>query len=78
MRVWKRIATVSMAALLALSALSGCGSNNEVEKESYKIGVVLKSLANPFYVTMADAIEEKGQKLGVEIVLQAPEKETDT
>ena len=39
--------------------------------------MVLKSLANPFYVTMADAIEAKGEELGVEIVLQAPEKETD-
>lgn len=42
-----------------------------------KVGVVLKSLANPFYVTMQEAIEAKGKELGTEIMLQAPEKETD-
>lgn len=82
MKLWKRIAAMVLASLLALGTLVGCGGktgDNSAASEGgkYKIGVVLKSLANPFYVTMADAIEAKGEELGVEIVLQAPEKETD-
>lgn len=82
MNIWKKIAAGSMAAILAVGTLTGCGAGGDKSSAggdggSYKIGVVLKSLANPFYVTMADAVEEKGKELGVEIVLQAPEKETD-
>lgn len=86
MRMFQRVAAVSLSAIMTLGMLTGCGGNSNSgsaqgggsDSGSYKVGVVLKSLANPFYVTMQEAIEEKGKELGVEIVLQAPEKETDT
>lgn len=86
MRMFQRVAAVSLSAIMTLGMLTGCGGNSSSgsaqgggsDSGSYKMGVVLKSLANPFYVTMQEAIEEKGKELGVEIVLQAPEKETDT
>lgn len=83
MKMFQRVAAVSLSAVMTLGMLGGCGSNQEsagsgADSEGYKMGVVLKSLANPFYVTMQEAIEEKGKELGVEIILQAPEKETDT
>lgn len=66
MKLWKRIAAMVLASLLALGTLAGCGGDTEnsstAEGGKYKIGVVLKSLANPFYVTMADAIEAKGER----------------
>ena len=85
MKFAKKILAIALVAGLALGTLAGCansggsgdGSAAADGNGSYKIGVVLKSLANPFYVTMAEAIEAKGEELGVEIVLQAPEKETD-
>ena len=43
-----------------------------------KVGVVLKTLSNPFYVTMQEAMEAKADEMGLEMVLQAPEAETDT
>ncbi len=79
-----------MAIALTGTMFAGCGADagNETTSASStasaeasggeKIGVVLKSLANPFYVTMQEAIEAKGDELGVEIILQAPEQETDT
>lgn len=86
-RFWKAAAIV-LAAVMSLGMLAGCGGNSaqdsggegsaDAGKDGYKVGVVLKSLANPFYVTMQEAIESKGPELGMEIILQAPEKETDT
>ena len=80
-RLWKTLAAILVVAM-CLSMLTGCGGGGDKDNgaagDSYKIGVVLKSLANPFYVTMQEAIEAKGKEVGVQIMLQAPEKETDT
>lgn len=45
--------------------------------KTLKIGLVMKSLANPFFITMADAAKEKAKELGVELISLAPDKETD-
>lgn len=81
MKMFRRAVAISLSAMMMVGTLTGCGGSDKggaADDGSRKIGVVLKSLANPFYVTMQDAIEDKGKELGVQIVLQAPEKETDT
>ena len=83
MKKFRKALALSLSAMMMFGTLTGCGGGNGAKSSaaddgSRKIGVILKSLANPFYVTMQEAIEDKGKELGVQIVLQAPEKETDT
>lgn len=68
-----------LAAAMLLAALAGCGGagTGDTGADAPKVGVVLKSLSNPFYVTMEEAIDAKAQEIGVQVITQAPEKETD-
>lgn len=82
-----RMAAVLLAAGIMTTAISGCGGGSQPAAEgsaagsdggNMKVGVVLKTLSNPFYVTMQEAMEAKADEMGMEMVLQAPEAETDT
>lgn len=84
-----RFAAAALAAGIAITSLAGCGgssgdsaagsaSSAGGDSDSIKVGVVLKTLSNPFYVTMQEAMEAKADELGMEMVLQAPETETET
>lgn len=81
-----RMAAVLLAAGIMTTAISGCGGSESAPAGSaagadgggMKVGVVLKTLSNPFYVTMQEAMEAKADEMGLEMVLQAPEAETDT
>ena len=63
--------------VLIIGTLAACGNGGGAGDDELRIGVVLKSLANPFYVTMAEAIEERAEELGVEVLIQATESEAD-
>lgn len=76
-----------LAAGLMTSALAGCGGSTASTTAEgsatgsdgdLKVGVVLKTLSNPFYVTMQEEMESKASELGMNLVIQAPETETDT
>lgn len=41
------------------------------------MALVLKTLNNPFFVDMVKGAEEAAQKLGVQLIVQAPEREID-
>lgn len=84
----KRIGTMLLAGAMCLGMLAGCGNGQPGDAAgdapgggaadgAVTVGVVLKSLANPFYVTMEEAVKAKAAELGVEIIIQAPERETD-
>lgn len=45
--------------------------------KTYKIALVLKTLTNPFFIIIQDAAKQKANDLGVELLVQAPEQETD-
>jgi len=47
------------------------------EGADIKIGLVMKSLANPFFIYMDDAAQEKAKELGIELISLSPDKETE-
>jgi ribose transport system substrate-binding protein len=84
-----RVAAAAVAAGIAISCLAGCGgtsgsstdgsaASSSGSGDQLKVGVVLKTLSNPFYVTMQEAMETKADELGMNMVLQAPDTETET
>lgn len=93
----KKMAALMLAAVLALSLLSGCGGNSgdaqgnsgsgtsgtertdgtESGGEDIRLGVIFKTLSNPFYITMQEGVEAAAGKYGYQITVQAPELESD-
>ncbi|HSR50318.1 MAG TPA: sugar ABC transporter substrate-binding protein [Acidobacteriota bacterium] len=68
---------IAAAAILAL-ALAGTACNRpEPEEQGTRIALVLKTLNNPFFIDMQAGAEEAARRLGVELVVQAAERELD-
>lgn len=44
----------------------------------YKVALVMKTLSNPFFVDMEAGAKQAAEELGVELIVQAAERETDT
>lgn len=61
----KKIMSFLVIFVLTAALLTGCGST----KKSTKIGMVLSTLNNPFFVTMKDGAEAKAKELGYEITV---------
>jgi len=78
----KIVVALILLCLMALGA--GCGSGGSGDADSaqdtdkaFKIGFVPKSLSNPYFITMNEGIEAEAEAQNIELVVQAPEKETD-
>lgn len=70
----KRVKLLSMAlsTVLIMGTLVGCATEKTTEKTAEggkKIGMVLSTLNNPFFVSMKEGAEEKAKELGYEIVV---------
>jgi len=66
------------ALLLGIAALVGfqqCGRTDHSGKPT--IAVVMKTLNNPFFIDMQEGAQAAAKSLGVELVVQAPEREVD-
>jgi ribose transport system substrate-binding protein len=66
------------ALLLVIVALIGfqqCGRTDHSGKPT--IAVVMKTLNNPFFIDMQEGAQAAAKSLGVELVVQAPEREVD-
>jgi D-allose transport system substrate-binding protein len=80
------------ASALLIGALSvgaiGCSSqssssnsnsgNSSSGSEKPRYAMILKTLSNPFWVSMKDGIEKEAKKLGVEVDIQTASSESDT
>lgn len=55
--------------------LAGC--QRDLELDGPAVALVLKTLNNPYYADMQKGAEEAAQKLGLPIIVQAPEREVD-
>ena len=74
-----------LALTLPLGILSGCGGTSENASSGssaggdsgVRLGVIMKTLSNPFYITMQEGIEEVAKQYGYDTVVQAPELESD-
>jgi ribose transport system substrate-binding protein len=68
----------SLILLLAMAvALAGCGRGNEGEKKGTTIGFALTTLNNPFFIDMKKGAEATAQRLGINLVIQASERDID-
>jgi ribose transport system substrate-binding protein len=64
----KKITTMLMVLALSLGVLTGC-SSKETSKETKKIGLVVSTLNNPFFVDLKEGAEAKAKELGYELVV---------
>ena len=65
------------AALLAAMWLAGLAACNRGDGDTRTVALVLKTLNNPFFVEMEAGAREAADSLGIELVVQAPEREID-
>lgn len=74
MNTRKKVALVAVAAMTA--TMSTAGVAGAQEDGEVKIGAVLKTLANPYWVAMKDGIEARAAELGVDVTVQAATDES--
>ena len=67
-----RVFVVVFAALLGLQQ---CGRSDRADKPI--IALVLKTLNNPFFMDMQEGAQAAAARLGVDLIVQAPEREVD-
>jgi len=79
MKNFKKLLALSLIVLFAFGILTGCGGNtansgggsdtpSQTEAKG-KIGLVISTLNNPFFVTLKEGAEEKAAQLGYELVV---------
>ena len=74
MKTRNKVALVAVAAMTA--TMSTAGIVGAQEEGEVKIAAVLKTLANPYWVAMADGIEARAAELGVAVEVQAATDES--
>lgn len=63
----KKLATIMMSLILCTSLLVGCSKKNS--NATKKIGLIVSTLNNPFFVDLKYGIESKAKKLGYDVVV---------
>ncbi|NGT31042.1 ribose ABC transporter substrate-binding protein RbsB [Clostridium perfringens] len=64
MHINKKIISVGLMLMMLMTSFIGCGRDNKP-----KIGMVLSTLNNPFFVNMKDGAEKEAEKLGYDLVV---------
>ncbi|MDM0828697.1 ribose ABC transporter substrate-binding protein RbsB [Clostridium perfringens] len=64
MYINKKIFSVGLMLMMLMTSFIGCGRDNKP-----KIGMVLSTLNNPFFVNMKDGAEKEAEKLGYDLVV---------
>ena len=64
MHINKKIFSVGLMLMVLMTSFIGCGRDNKP-----KIGMVLSTLNNPFFVNMKDGAEKAAEKLGYDLVV---------
>ena len=73
MRNW----TWAVGAAAAAAALAGCGPRAAPRAEAPRVALVLKTLNSPFFIDMEKGAQEAARRLGVDLTVQAAEREVD-
>ncbi len=61
---------ITLITVLLMVVLTGCGEKKAAETKSQgKVGLVVSTLNNPFFVTLKDGAEEKAKEMGMEIII---------
>ncbi|WBW99028.1 ribose ABC transporter substrate-binding protein RbsB [Oceanirhabdus sp. W0125-5] len=75
MKTIKKLSSLALSMVLAVGLFAGCAPTenkegaNEGAKETKKIGMVLSTLNNPFFVSMKEGAQKKADELGYELVV---------
>lgn len=64
MHINKKIFSVGLMLMMLMTSFMGCTKNNKP-----KIGMVVSTLNNPFFVNMKDGAEKEAEKLGYDLVV---------
>lgn len=74
----KRWTFVIAIALCVVSTFIGCNRQNQTTGSGeYRIGFVMKTLNNPFFIRMEDGAKQAADQYNVELVVQAADREID-
>ena len=73
----EKIILISLILLLSFLIISGCQRTEEKQFEGRTIGLVLKTLNHPFFIDMQKGAEDAAEKLKVNLIVQAAERELD-
>lgn len=61
---------IALITVLLMVVLTGCGEKKAPEtKSAGKIGLVVSTLNNPFFVTLKEGAESKAKEMGMEIII---------
>ena len=63
-----KLLSISLSTVLIMGTLAGCSSQKSADGGK-KIGMVVSTLNNPFFVSMKEGAEKKAKELGYEIVV---------
>lgn len=71
MKKIKKLSCLALSMVLAVALFAGCGKTETEEgtKDTKKIGMVLSTLNNPFFVSMKEGAEKKAEELGYDLVV---------
>ena len=61
----KRLLSMGLVTVMAMGSFMGCTKANDDKK----IGIVLSTLNNPFFVSMKDGAEKEAEKLGYKLIV---------
>ncbi|WP_026887401.1 ribose ABC transporter substrate-binding protein RbsB [Clostridium beijerinckii] len=69
-----KLASIAMIATMSMGAFAGCsssssGTSSSTKSDSKKIGMVVSTLNNPFFVTLKEGAEAKAKELGYELLV---------
>lgn len=65
--MFKKITTIMMSLVLCTSLLVGCSQKKH--SDTKKIGLIVSTLNNPFFVDLKSGIESEAKKLGYDVVV---------
>ncbi|WP_373899361.1 ribose ABC transporter substrate-binding protein RbsB [Haloimpatiens sp. FM7315] len=76
-----KVLSIFASAVLATSLLAGCGTKDKkdgAKSDNKKIGMVVSTLNNPFFVSMKEGAEAKAKAMGYELVVLNSQDSADT
>ena len=73
----KRWSVLIVIGLIVTVFMGACNRAPKTDNQKLRIGFVMKTLSNPFFIQMEEGAKEAAEKLGVELVVQAAEREID-
>jgi ribose transport system substrate-binding protein len=62
---------------LAIALFAACNRGERGDAQSSTVALVVKTLNNPFFIDMEQGAREEADRLGVQLLVQAPEREID-